>query len=519
MSFLTQLSFLLLLASTQSLTGQSSFDLVPNFGSRAQAWSSIPNDDNLFVVGDVVDTIINSNNKLYTWISELTYDGAMERINIIGDSQDIDPFLIVPNDPISDSNKTLLLYGSKRFNNLYRPTLIAIESTSGSILNSIFITYSKDSLQGLTAQLFDKNDNIVAIASSFYKNHRFNFYISLFNDALEYLNSFTISDSLYNNIVYYLKVQSDSTIVMIGDSRLISDESNFPNVKPFFMRISLSGEVIEFKRADYLEDKTINFPVAFTHTVTNDKNNNWVISCVISIETHACQNCHYLLPVTMSFNSSFDSLLWYTKFPSLAPNFYDQPLVTSIEECFDSSGFITAGFDGYSFIYKVNNQGDSLWLKKFIPLGWEEDRVAWTEFVDIKRTPLNTYVIVGRVADRVLNKIRPWILHIDSDGCLIPNCDTILSSNDAENNSSELFSLFPNPATNELYIQSHITISSRLNILISNIEGHIIKRASIISSGEEHYVLFMDEIPRGVYILSITDQESQILFSNKIVKQ
>lgn len=353
MRFLKQLIILLPFSYSAILTGQAPFDLVPNFGNRSEAWVSMPTDSNLFVAGELIDTTIYSNDNLYSFISQISYEGKIENTKIIGDSHDLEPFRLTPNDLFFASNNELFVFGSKRINNFHRPALLKINPKTGAILNSIYISYPQDSSRSLRPQIFTKRDSFLVVSTSFYDNHYFNFNVTIYNEEMESLNTFTITDSLYINIVYYLELESDSSILMIGDSRLVSDVSNFPVVKPFFMRTTIHGEILDFQRADYLEDKTITFPTAFTHTVNRDQNNNWILTCVIVVETHLCQTCHYLIPVTISLSPEFDSMIWYTKYPSLSEDLVSQPLVTSTAVSFDKSGFITSGFDGYSLFIRL----------------------------------------------------------------------------------------------------------------------------------------------------------------------
>ena len=75
----------------------------------------------------------------------------------------------------------------------------------------------------------------------------------------------------------------------------------------------------------------------------------------------------------------------------------------------------------YGLIMKVSSQGDSLWTRKIIPIGWDSLRSLNLTFKQINITPYNTIVLVGAVADDLRGWLRPWVVHLDSDGCLIHN--------------------------------------------------------------------------------------------------
>ena len=192
-----------------------------------------------------------------------------------------------------------------------------------------------------------------------------------------------------------------------------------------------------------------------------------------------------------------------------------------------SDGFVVAGdhlaFDSSLFppsgvLFKASLQGDSLWMKHYIPLNWEGDRIAWVNFNDVKTTPEGNLVVAGSIADREVQIVRPWILHLDSDGCLVPNCNTVGTKNDEEK-ANKQFILYPNPVNHELYLLSSISLNEVIEINIINNNGTILKSTTILPQLGYQYILPLSELSPGTYHLIFCRDNKGILESHSFVKQ
>lgn len=69
----------------------------------------------------------------------------------------------------------------------------------------------------------------------------------------------------------------------------------------------------------------------------------------------------------------------------------------------DNSGYITCGdqydqrqdsSDNYAILYKVSEQGDSLWFKKYLPLAWDKYRAIGMNMAQVHVTDYNSIVFV-----------------------------------------------------------------------------------------------------------------------------
>ncbi len=505
------------------LSSQQNFNILPNVGGingQSQAWTVLLDSNNFYVIGDLLDTLSDGSSIVLPWVSTFDYDGDLQNTKIILDEPLEYPFRVARNAIFKNKNENLLIYGSQRFSeNSTHPKLIEIDQNTGKILKSIHINNPIDSSKSLTRGIMLTSDSLIILSSYYWVNNHYNLYLMFLDEDLNFEHSFILQNNELNNIVYYIEIDSNSTLTLIGDSRKASDQSNFPEIKPFISKISLEGEILYFNTVSGIFEKSLTFPIAYTSTISKDDSNNWVISCVSIVETHTCKTCNYLLPYTLSLSSGFDTLNWSIKFPSLSPQNNSQPIVASISKCTDHSGFLTAGFDKYSFIYKVNNNGDSIWSRKYIPLGWSNERAAWTELVDLKSTSHNTYILTGRASDSEQNVIRSWLIQIDSLGCIIEGCDSTVGIPLDKKDFNEYFSISPNPTSDELYILNKHLDFINCKLIISNNIGQVIKNINFESSIGEQYIISLEKMPPGIYNVSIIDNMERILTFKRIVKK
>lgn len=501
--------------------GQKTFDILPNVGGmdeQGQGWTILADYNKFYVLGDLLDTSINGYQTIMPWIGTFDYSGEVLSQHWIIDTPTENPFRVARNSISKDSNGKLLIYGSQRFSECCtHPKLIVVDQQTGGILKSVYLINPIDSSLGMTRKIMLAEDSLIVLSSYMWIDNHYKFYLAFLDEGLNALSSFILSDEVYDNIVYYLEMDTDSTLILIGETRLASDNSNFPEIKPFFMRVSKNGIILEHNVLSGIDEKTLIFGLAYTNTVQRDEYNNWIISCISVIETNLCETCHYLVPYTFSVTADFGSINWITKFASFSPNQNEQPSVTSMVKCPDNSGFITSGFNGYSFLYKVDNNGDSVWLKKYIPLAWNDERALWTEFVDLKATRFGTYLLTGRVSDNELNIIRPWILHIDSVGCLVPGCDSKVGLIESGPTDVDYFSIYPNPTRDQLYISNRHNLPLDCEISLRSITGQILKHSSFNSNPNEEYILPLIDLPLGIYIITIFEKGKDLIASKRII--
>lgn len=224
------------------------------------------------------------------------------------------------------------------------------------------------------------------------------------------------------------------------------------------------------------------------------------------------------MPYFIKTSPEFDSILWKV-------NFYEYPILLESPRYYlnfvcrmnDKSGFVACGDiyapayvePDYGLLFKVSEQGDSLWLRKYQPLGWDSIRAGQVHFKQLVCTPYNTLAVAAYVGDRADNWIHPWVLHLDGNGCLIPGCNQAVSTKNIRSGKEKAFLSYPNPITdNHLYLLSRINSSQDYKLSIVDLNGRILKSTHFRpQDGMQYMIELPEEIHNGVYILSVDGVE------------
>lgn len=158
----------------------------------------------------------------------------------------------------------------------------------------------------------------------------------------------------------------------------------------------------------------------------------------------------------------------------------------------------------YGALFKVSSTGDSVWLRKFQPIGWDSTRARWMKFTMVKETPYQSLVVSAQVADGDENVLKSWILHLDKDGCLIPGCYTSTNTNLSNKNEATPFEVYPNPISGHLlYLLSRVT-AKLCRISICDLSGNILETKSLSIEKDVQYLLDTPEkLPNGQYLIKL----------------
>lgn len=93
------------------------------------------------------------------------------------------------------------------------------------------------------------------------------------------------------------------------------------------------------------------------------------------------------------------------------------------------------------------------------------------------------------------NQLNYWLLVVDSMGCLIPGCDTIIGINETPLSN---ISLYPNPATDQLYIKLPD------NIRTAQLELYSLLGAKLLQSPVHHQTpIDISQLPKGMYVYRV----------------
>ncbi|MBK6903360.1 MAG: T9SS type A sorting domain-containing protein [Saprospirales bacterium] len=156
---------------------------------------------------------------------------------------------------------------------------------------------------------------------------------------------------------------------------------------------------------------------------------------------------------------------------------------------------------------KVSPEGDSLWLRhyKYVSSLW-----ATHYLYDLEPTPDGGYVMVGEARAGIADTLFPppvqqgWILKVDEWGCLVPGCQLDVATKDAAGEEDMSLKIYPNPASEVLYIhlpdagpQGRFRLIDALGCTV---------REFAASPGDTTYILPLDGIPPGWYVLQYEEE-------------
>lgn len=161
----------------------------------------------------------------------------------------------------------------------------------------------------------------------------------------------------------------------------------------------------------------------------------------------------------------------------------------------------------YGFILRTDSEGELLWKRHYaFETGTD------SEFRDVQPTPDGGLIATGHAApndDHVSSDV--WVVKTDEHGCVVPGCHTGIE----EQGVKVQFKLYPNPASDILNV--YLATDASLNIgelTLTDLQGREVKYISQ-AIGNTTYMLNVDELPSGMYVL--TYRSGQVMISEKVM--
>jgi len=202
------------------------------------------------------------------------------------------------------------------------------------------------------------------------------------------------------------------------------------------------------------------------------------------------------------------------------------------EDILDHITDIVNGISSFSFIAKLDKDGNLLWYRNYVH---RHDRLG-NNLLDIIETESGDIVAVGDATEPTgLNGLDHWILKLDPYGCLIPGCtedvlyletnefypsteDTTTYSGTGQIYSKQVyFDLSPNPATTETLLKFYNEVSGEHSrLVVSDISGRELLKMSLANGSKTHY-LNIEDLPVGTLLLSYY-QNGRLVQSEKLLR-
>jgi hypothetical protein len=521
--------FLILFVIDLQAQSHSYFSIIPDLGAIDDKCylDAVTYDSNyIYTLGSLLTSQdSNGRNKIWDiYLSKFDYHGKLIAKTIFPDSSDGIPYLTI-NRPLVKINDSLYFYWWYLSENRQQGTS-DYEAFILDIKNAKIIRKKR------IPRPFPGDYYFIHYCKAFFHNGKVNLMFETNpNDTIDIhyymyeidtsLNNFKI-DSIgkFNQKLtfYWVSKNQKNEYEFVGEVSKIKNGEITSEMNLFYMKMDSTFKII--KRKDYLGNFNYGFVTADNYTILRNEDNTWVMSAYDWVITKE-PDPNYGKPTTLKFSPEFDSLIWKR-------SMYEKPVDVKLmnswiyyaDKMKDGSGYITAGDqydqrvggrENYAVLYKVSENGDSLWTRKYIPLGWSQERTAGTRMSQVKVSDYNTIIMGGIAGDRDQNNaVRAWLLHLDSDGCLVPGCNTVISTNDIISKKDKAFVVYPNPSNSgKIYLLSRISSNEKYNLSLLNLQGiEIYKSEFLPMEGAQYFIEIPEKIKPGEYILQIKNKSN-----------
>ncbi len=506
--------------SFDSIEAQNLFSILPDVGGVKMqgVCRTIVSDTNTFhIIGHRLDTN-NAVNIIQPWLGEFNFNGELLGIHLPIDSVYEGPFY--PDNIILAQKKGPLyyIYVPKDMGGTnYIPYLCEMNIHTGEITKSILlpnVDYPND--PNILCAINFYKDTLTLLSFAFV-NDSYQLYLTQIDTLFENVTITKIPQELKKLYPLFLENVSNEEFVIIGDGILTNSGQEYIHVSYLHFDKATNEVITKISPGD----KYFSFGLSLSKNVWKDEESkSWVIAANgLYDNTDSCSQCFSFKPYVYSLTENFDSILWETRFYDAAEHFGDDYSLFSINK--SENGYIVTG--GYrknnldslpssGLIFKSSLDGDSLWMKHYIPLSWEGDRVRWAKFISAEVLNDGSILAAGEIFDNDLQVLRPWILHVDADGCLIPGCNLVSTEYATSNRLPESdFNIFPNPAKHDLYIHCKKTYSFEVNVSLFSISGSLVKKSAFLPGKDDQIILSLDGLPEGMYTISISNPSNSII--------
>ncbi len=517
---------LALLLMPINLESQSLFNILPDlksYNSQSQGYYIVKDNDQFHIIGDLVDSSIFGNKNIYPYSATFDYDGKLKNSIYILDTSVFNPFEIFPRSIVKKSEGIYFFIMTRNSNKQFSDDFVCeIDIRSGKILKSFYINHPKNLDESfITHCIGYGGQNSLCIASFYWENNKSIIDIIELDTSFVLQKRFQIKNNGRNNYPWYIEKKDLSKIVLIGDSREIDSlSSGRITNKLFYAEIDSVGNLEIF---NFLNTKDVfGFFLSNVNTIIKkEENQGWIISPT-NIYIDKSKNINANIPYVLSISQRFDTLFWKTRIYDIS--IANTPLYSAyaITKANNNTGYIVVGDiqkqkldeESSGLVFKVSNNGDSLWLRKYIPMGFDGGRLLWSSFNEITSTPFNTYLITGIASDTLLKALRTWVLQIDSCGCIVPECQKTVHINEIKSGQEKAFKIYPNIiSSNFITVLCQLRINNKeFTTTIYNFKGQEIKKyISYFLEGVQYVMEIPDYLSNGSYFLKIEGGEfSQI---------
>ncbi|MDQ3141764.1 MAG: T9SS type A sorting domain-containing protein [Bacteroidota bacterium] len=502
------------------------FNLIPDIGAEKGqcVFGSIECDSQyIYIVGDeVVSQDSNGRKKkVKPHLTKFDYQGNLIHSKLITEDDFSKPYKY-ENYPLFKRNDSIYYYimfnwddTTQRYLNNY---IVALNMRSGQIIKKIKV---EEPLSGYIdfSTLSEMDPDLKELLYVFRQVYpsppiSHSNYIYKYNDDLQLLSKIQIKNIQRPITIRYITFKA-GFFHLIGDEFEVKNNQFTNKGWLIYLKVDTFGNVITENKL--IAPGNVNTNGGFTYTIASDGNDGYYIvtnDWVLTNNNDPWKGIPYVYHVS----SELDTVYWRTRFQHplimLGQNSSNINCMTAHK---DKSGLVTCGSlntppiaePDFGWIFKCSMQGDSLWTRQFQPLSWDSTRAWWMVMESIRTTPYNTLVVCGRVSDRADGMIKGWLLHLDSEGCLVPGCDKVVSNADIHSGKEKAFTVYPNPIVSDhLYLLSRISDQSKFTLELIDLSGKVLHSTHFNpQQGTQYFMQLPSDLLGGEYVLKIQGKE------------
>ena len=324
----------------------------------------------------------------------------------------------------------------------------------------------------------------------------------------------------------YPKNEYGKCAVQVGQNFLLgawrtnfnTNNKNF-TTQLYFVRIdTLNGDITKTFLYPYTPTNQLLMGPADDMLVEDD--GSLIVATRIGKEEPINQNQSYIrwTSAVLKVNANLSEVLWVQTM--FSGNTSDATQFFKIVGAPDQSGYVAVGVATYEpgifggALAKVSPEGDSLWLRHY---KYVSSPLAIHYLYDLEATPDGGYVMVGEARAGIADTLFPppvqqgWILKVDEWGCLVPGCQLDVATKDAPAGEGMRLKVYPNPASEVLYIHLPDAGPQGRFRLIDAL-GHTLREFAA-SPGDTTYILPLEGIPPGWYVVWYEEGERRLTAS------
>jgi len=169
----------------------------------------------------------------------------------------------------------------------------------------------------------------------------------------------------------------------------------------------------------------------------------------------------------------------------------------------------------FGWMMKFNAKGDSLWARYY----YKRTDIS-NHLWDIRPTTDNGYILCGSAWDSTQDA---WLLKVDSMGCLIPGCDTIVTGTEQVILYPGEMHIYPNPISNHGWIEAIIPPKHKNDecyVQLIDIHGREVRRVPLYPDnlGRTRVRIDRNNLGAGMYFYRLV-AGGESLYSGKVVMQ